>query len=165
MCCRSGTAGETHHGLVIDVKEAVKKVSLEYLRFLWWEIRLKSTKIVFQATGTVLFAQGIGKGSRVESTHNKVELWGVICWVSTAVQVQVSRLTWLDRRLVESGRKLICFLFSARDFSSIFDSDLRCFLRWIKWVYRGFRLQGCNDLFGQSLSRDLVSKVFLTVLC
>uniref|UniRef100_M4CPK5 RRM domain-containing protein n=1 Tax=Brassica campestris TaxID=3711 RepID=M4CPK5_BRACM len=29
---QSGTAGETHHGLDVDVKDAVKKVSLEYLR-------------------------------------------------------------------------------------------------------------------------------------
>uniref|UniRef100_A0A0D3DEQ2 Uncharacterized protein n=1 Tax=Brassica oleracea var. oleracea TaxID=109376 RepID=A0A0D3DEQ2_BRAOL len=38
---RSGTAGETHHVLDIDVKEAVKKVSLEYLRELERELGSK----------------------------------------------------------------------------------------------------------------------------
>uniref|UniRef100_A0A0D2ZV26 Uncharacterized protein n=1 Tax=Brassica oleracea var. oleracea TaxID=109376 RepID=A0A0D2ZV26_BRAOL len=38
---KSGTAGETHHVLDIDVKEAVKKVSLEYLRELERELGSK----------------------------------------------------------------------------------------------------------------------------
>lgn len=139
-------------------ERSCKRKSLEYLRFLWWEIWLKNTRSNFRATGTVLYTQGIGKGTRVESTHSKVELWGVICWVSTAVQVQVSRLSWLDRRLIESrvdsGWKLICSGFLQEISVVFFDSDLRCFLRWIKWVYREIRLQGHNDLFGQRLRRD-----------
>lgn len=57
----------------------------------------------------------------------------MICWVSTAVQVQVSRLSWLDRRLIESrvdsGWKLICSGFLQEISVVFFDSDLRCFLR------------------------------------
>ena len=122
---------KSHHEHEIDVKEAVKESISWIYQDLMMRDMVKGYKECFWAAGTVLITQGIGKGTRVESTHSKVELWGVICWSfnsgsSSGFKVELARQKagWIR---VDSGRKQVCFWFLQEIFSSIFDSDLRCF--------------------------------------
>ena len=92
-----------HHEHEIDVKEAVKESISWIYQDLMMRDMVKGYKECFWAAGTVLITQGIGKelGLKVLTARWSFEAWSV--GVSTAFQVQVSRLSWLDRRLVESG--------------------------------------------------------------